>query len=107
MQSYSSALAFKSMLTNRINVDPRVLGDQEWKARQILIKLFNEKGTNTIDQSLDVLMVKANKALDSITNKDKPNNTKVVVVLKQEREALFSCQMARRQPTGLGKLRMK
>ena len=81
-QTYSSVLASKATTTNRVNADPRVIGDQERKARQILVKLFDEEGNNTLDKSLNDLLIKANKALDDISDRDKPTEVKAVAVLK-------------------------
>src|SRR6267142_85883 len=81
-QTYSSVLASKAMPANRANVDPRVTEDQEHKARQILIKLYDKEGNSTLDKSLNKLLVKANKVLDSITDRDKPRKVKVVKTRK-------------------------
>jgi hypothetical protein len=58
-------------------MNPKVLCDMECKDKQILIDIFNDKGTNTSSKSLTELLDKANKVLDSIKDRDKPEIVKV------------------------------
>src|SRR5438270_11247751 len=58
-------------------MNPKVLCDMECKDKQILIDIFNEEGTNTLSKSLTELLDKANKVLDSIKDRDKPEIVKV------------------------------
>jgi hypothetical protein len=87
-KSYRNALVANPAATNKAKVDPRVLGDLERKAKQILIELFDEEGNSTIDKSLTELLSKANKVLDKIEDADKPDEVKVEAVLKTRKGEL-------------------
>jgi len=72
----------------RANADPKVLGDLDHKARQILVELFGDKGDITFGKSLMDLAIKANKAIGEIVDIGKPKDIKVETLFKTHRQAL-------------------
>jgi len=91
MQSYRDILAARQpeAPSHRTSVDPKVLGDMERKAKQILIDTFDEEGTTTIDKSLVELVDKANEVISKMTDANKPKNAKVETVLKTKKGAIL------------------
>jgi hypothetical protein len=89
MLSYCNILITRQAPTNKSNADPKVLSDIEWRDRQILIDIFDEKGICTIDKSLTKLMDMANKALDKMSDSQKPDRVKVEGVHKTKRNAIL------------------
>jgi hypothetical protein len=69
-------------VTSKFTLDPKVLGDMECKARQILIDIFDEEGNNTLTKSLTELIVKANKAIGKIEDANKPDKVIVETALQ-------------------------
>ena len=90
-QSYRDALIARqpTSSSNKSSVDPKILSDMERKDRQILVDIYDEEGTCTMDKSLSELMDKANEALDKMTDASKPKNTKVVSIHKTKRNAIL------------------
>ena len=88
-QSYREALMSRPSPSNKASVDPKVLCDMERKDKQILIDIFDEEGANTLGASLTELIAKANGALDSIKDGDKPEAVKVESVHKTKKNAIL------------------
>jgi len=90
-QSYCDALITRQPTppSNKLSVDPKILSDMERKDRQILVDIYDEEGTCTMDKSLLELMDKANEVLDKMSNANKPEKTKVVGVHKTKRNAIL------------------
>jgi hypothetical protein len=88
-KSYQDAVLTKVTVPNRANADPKVLGDMERRAKQILIQIHNEKGTDTLAKSLTELKDKANKVIAMMTNRENLENIKVETVLKAQERALM------------------
>ena len=90
-QSYCDALTARhpASSSNKSSVDPKILSDMERRDRQILVDIYDEEGTSTMDKSLSELMDKANEALDKMTDASKPKNAKVVGVHKTKRNAIL------------------
>jgi hypothetical protein len=76
-QTYRDVLAQSPAVVTKFALDPKVLGDMERKARQILIDIFDEDGNNTLANSLTELIAKANEAIGKIVDADKPD--KIIV----------------------------
>ncbi len=72
MQSYHDILAQSLAAVSKPSLDPKVLGDMECRAQQILIDIFNEDGNNTLSKSLTELIAKANETIGKIEDVDKP-----------------------------------
>ena len=70
-------------------MDPKVLGDMEHKAKQILVDIFDKEGTNTLEKSLTELISKANEALDKMNKAAKPALVKVETVYKTKKNAIL------------------
>jgi hypothetical protein len=66
----------------RANTDPKVLGDLDCKARQILVELFGTEGDITFGKSLTELATKANEAIGEIVDTGKPKDIKVETLFK-------------------------
>jgi len=62
MQSYQDMLVTRQVPTHKNSMDPKVLGDMECKAKQILIDIYNKVGINTLEKSLTELITNANEA---------------------------------------------
>ena len=88
-QSYRDVLVAGQAPTLRSSVDPKVLGDIDRKAKQILVDIFDEEGANTMDKSLTDLMAKANEALDSMADASKPAIAKAESVFKTRKNAVL------------------
>jgi hypothetical protein len=65
----------------KASVDPKILGNMDWKAKQILVDIFDE-GANTLEKSLIELIAKANEVLDGMSDTDKLAVVKVKAMLK-------------------------
>ena len=88
-QSYKDVLVARQAPSLRSSVDPKVLGDMDRKAKQILVDIFEEEGNSTLDKSLTDLIAKANEALDSMSDASKPANAKVESVFKTRKNAIL------------------
>ena len=86
-------------------MDPKVLGDMDCRAKQLLVDIFGDEGNATLEKSLIEIMAKANEVLDRISDADKPEKVKVEAMLKTKKNAvlLTLTVTARRQQTGSGK----
>jgi hypothetical protein len=88
-QSYREALVSGQATSLRANADPKVLGDMDRKAKQILVDTFGEEGEASMNKSLTELIDKANEALDNMKDANKPANTKVESVFKTRKNAIL------------------
>ena len=88
-QSYRDVLASNKPSTHKASVDPKVLGDMDRKARQILVDIYDEEGVNTLEKSLTELISKANKVIDSMSDADKPEKVKVEAGRKTHKNAIL------------------
>ena len=90
-QSYRDALTSRQLPTssNKSVVDPKILSDLERKDKQILVNIYDEEGTCTMDKSLSELSDMANGALDKMSDGSKPDKVKVVGVHKTKRNAIL------------------
>ena len=87
-QSYRDALAKSPAVNNRSNLDPKVLGDMERKAHQILIDVYDDEDNNILSKSLTEIIAKANTAIGKIGDGDKPAEIHVETVLQTRKGAL-------------------
>lgn len=88
-QSYRDVLVARQTPSFKDSVDPKVLGDMDQRAKQILVDIFDGEGENTLDKSLTELLSKANEALDKMSDADKPEKVKVESVLKAKKNAVL------------------
>ena len=95
-QSYRDVLVARQTPTHKADVDPKVLGDMDRRAKQILVNIFDEEGKNTLGKSLSEveseLRGKANEALDKVSDDsdvDRPEKVKVESVLKTNKNAIL------------------
>jgi len=90
-QSYHDTLITRQPTppSNKSSVDPKILSDMERKDRQILVDIYNEEGTCTMDKSLSELMDKANEVLDKMSDANKPEKTKVISIHKTKRNTIL------------------
>ena len=88
-QSYWEALMSRPTPSNKATVDPKVLCNIERKDKQILVDIFNEEAANTLGTSLTELMAKANAALNSMKDRDKPEHVKVKSVHKTKKNTIL------------------
>ena len=85
---YRDAVLTRPAQTIRANTDPKVLGDLDCKARQILIEHIGLDGTNAMGKSLTELTTKANEAISGIVDSGKLKDIKVQTLFKTRRESL-------------------
>ncbi len=88
-QSYQDTLVARQTPTFKATADPKILGDIDRRAKQVLVDIFDKAGENTFDKSLGDLQSKANKILDKMTDADKPEKVKVETVLKTKKNAIL------------------
>jgi hypothetical protein len=88
-ESYRDVLLASPAQGNKVKANPRVLGDIERKAKQILVEIFNIEGNNTMAKSLTELVSKAKEAIDSLEDVDKPKDIKVITAHKARREVVL------------------
>ena len=88
-QSYRDVLVTRQAQTHKVSVPPKVLGDMERKAKQILIDIFDEEGNNTMDKSLTELLDKANEVLGKMSDMDKPKEVKAEAAHKTRKNAIL------------------
>jgi len=79
---YRDTVLSRPTLTLRANTDPKVLGDLDRKARQILVELFGTEGDSTLGKSLTDLADKANEVISEIEDSGKPKDIKVEMLFK-------------------------
>jgi len=89
MQSYWDMLVTRQAPTHKNSVDPKVLGDMERKAKQILVNIYNEEGINTLEKSLTELITNANEALDKMVEVAKPSLVKIETAYKTKKNAIL------------------
>jgi hypothetical protein len=85
---YHNTVLSRPAQTNRSYTDPKVLGDMECKAKQILIEIYDTEGNNTLGKSLTDLLTKANETIRAIKDSDKPKEAKVEAVFKTHKKVL-------------------
>ena len=76
-QSYRDVLVARQVPTHKDSTDPRILGDIERKAKQILIDTFDKDGDNTLGRSLAEHVDKANEIISKMTDSAKPEKARV------------------------------
>jgi hypothetical protein len=76
-QSYRDVLVARQAPAYKASVDPKVLGDMERKAKQILMDIFDKEGANTMERSLAEHVDKANEVISKMIDSEKPVNAKV------------------------------
>jgi len=81
-KTYRDTLLTKVTPTLRSEVDPKVLGGLDRKAKQILVDMHGEEGNALLSQSLTAILDKANTVLDSLSEEGKPTDARFLSVLK-------------------------
>ena len=76
-QSYRDALVSRQPPSHKTSIDPKVLGDIDRKAKQILIDVFNNDDDNTPEKSLAEHIDKANEVISKMTDAKKPTRARV------------------------------
>ena len=76
-QSYRDVLVARQSPSYKTSVDPKVLGDIDRKAKQILVDVFDKEDTNTAEKSLAEHIEKANEVINSMTDANKPVKARV------------------------------
>jgi uncharacterized protein YoxC len=87
-QSYRDALTQNPVTANKSSLDPKVLGDMERRARQILVDIHDEDGNDTLAKSLTELIAKANETIGKIEDADKPEKVLVESALQTRKGGL-------------------
>jgi len=88
-QSYRNVLISRQSPSHKANVDPKVLGDMDRRAKQILVDVFSDKGNATLEKSLMEIIANANRVLDGMSNVDKPEKVKVEAALKTKKKSVL------------------
>ena len=92
---YRDAVLSKTPQALKAHTDPKVLGDMERKAKQILVEIYDTEGNDTMAKSLTELKDRANATLAAIEERDKPKDARVDTVLKTRTRAVvltFNCK---------------
>ena len=88
-QSYCDMLVSRQSPSHKANTDPKVLGDMDRRAKQILVDVFGDKGNATLEKSLMEIIANANRVLDGMSNADKPEKVKVEAALKTKKKSVL------------------
>jgi len=88
-QLYRDMLTARQTPTHKASTDPKVLGDMDCRAKQLLVDIYGNEGNATLEKSLTELIAKANKVLDGMSDTDKPGKVKVEAVLKTKKNAVL------------------
>jgi hypothetical protein len=88
-KSYRDVVMTKAAPAAIANVDPKILGDRERKAKQILVQIFESdtEGKATLAKSLTEIKEKANEVIASMEDGDHPKDAKVESVIKTRGKA--------------------
>jgi len=76
-QSYRDVLTQNPIATSKSDLDPKVQGDMEQKARQILVDIYDEDDGKVLSKSMTEVIARANDSLDKVTDTEKPGKVKV------------------------------
>jgi hypothetical protein len=87
-QTYQDVLAQSPAMAGKSALDPKVLGDMECRACQILIDIYNEDNNNTLAKSLTDLVAKANETIGKIADTDKLDKVVVETALQTQKGGL-------------------
>jgi len=71
MQSYCNVLTARQTPTHKASTDPKVLGNMDCRAKQLLVDIYGNKGNATLEKSLTDIIAKANEVLDGMLDTDK------------------------------------
>ena len=75
--------------SHKNSVDPKVLGDMDRKAKQILIDTFEKDDSSSRERTQAELVDKANEVISKMTDASKPQEVKVESALKTKRGAIL------------------
>jgi len=89
IQSYHDVLIARQMPTHKASMDPKVLGDMDHRAKQLLVDIYGNKGNTTLEKSLTEIIAKANEVLDGMSDADKLGKVKVEAALKTKKNAIL------------------
>jgi hypothetical protein len=88
-QTYRDILTQSPAVASKLALDPKVLGDIECRAWQILINIHDEDGNNTLAKSLTELIAKANETIGKIKDANKPDKVIVESMLQTQKGRLI------------------
>ena len=88
-ETYCDAVLKSPAQHNKANTDPKILGDMDRKAKQVLVQIFDTEGNDTLAKSLTELKERANEALKVMTDSDKPKDAKVEAVMKTRNKSIL------------------
>jgi len=88
-QSYRDVLVARQAPSHKNSVDPKVLGDMDRKAKQILIDTFEKDDSSSRERTQAELVDKANEVISKMTDASKPQEVKVESALKTKRGAIL------------------
>ena len=75
---------------NKTRLDPKILVDLQRKDKQLWVDIHDKGDANTLSKSLTTLVEQANTAIEALVDSDdKPDEVKVVAVLKTRGDALL------------------
>jgi hypothetical protein len=72
----------------KYSLDPKILGDMEQKAWQILVDIHDQDDSEALRKSIIEVISKANNSLGKITDTEKPAKVQVESVLQTQKGAL-------------------
>ena len=87
-QSYRDILTRNPIAASKNDLDPKIQGDMDHKARQILVDIYDEDDDKVLSKSMTEVTAKANDSLDKVTGTEKPEKVKVESALRTRKGAL-------------------
>jgi hypothetical protein len=89
-QSYCNVLSqnLVAAVAGKHSLDPKVLGDMERKARQILVDIHDEDDSKSLGKSIAEVVTKANDSPGKITDAEKPAKVQVESALWTQKGTL-------------------
>jgi hypothetical protein len=77
------------MQTIRAGTDPRILSIMDRRSRQVMVDIYGEDGKKLLAKSLTEIVRKANEAIETIKDANKPSDTKATAALKARGHAIL------------------
>jgi hypothetical protein len=88
-ETYRDAVLKNPGQGNISRTNPKVLGDMDRKAKQVLLDIYDSAGNDTLAKSLSELKERANETLKAMEDGEKPDNIKVETVMNTRSKAIL------------------
>jgi len=101
-QSYSDTLKHSLAAIVKHSLNPKVLGDMECKAQQILIDIFNKEDSITCSKSMTKVIIRMNETLKKMENTNKLTKVHIESALQTYKGALVLTLNSKEAVTWIG-----